>query len=112
LSEALLAPGTPVVLYLHSPREKVFGVLLSLEPAGVAVRGLDLVSLEDWIQQEVGGESAELSLAVVFYPMWRIERVEQDETVGDLEGFSDRFERLTGRSIVDASGFRDPETPR
>lgn len=112
MSEALLAPGTPVVLYLHSPREKVFGVLLSLEPAGVAVRGLDLVSLEDWIQQEVGGESAELSLAVVFYPMWRIERVEQDETVGDLEGFSDRFERLTGRSIVDASGFRDPETPR
>ena len=112
MSEGLLSPGTPVVLYLHSPREKVFGVLLSLDPAGVAVRGLDLVSLEDWIQQEVGGESDGLSLAVVFYPMWRVERVERDETVGGLEGFSDRFERLTGRSIVDASGFRSPETPR
>lgn len=112
MSEALLAPGTPVVLYLHSPREKVFGVLLSLEPSGVAVRGLDLVSLEDWMQQEAGGEPAGLSLASVFYPMWRIERVERDETVGDLEGFSDRFERLTGRSVIDASGFRNPERPR
>ena len=34
-------PGTPVLVYLHTPREKVFGVLLSLQPAGIALRGID-----------------------------------------------------------------------
>ena len=35
----LRARGRPVLVYLHTPREKVFGVLLSLQPAGIAVRG-------------------------------------------------------------------------
>ena len=107
-----LAPGAPVVLYLHSPREKIFGLLLSLEPAGVAVRGLDLESLEDWMQQEARGDAPGLSLLSVFYPMGRVERVERDETVGDLEAFSDRYERLTGRSLVEAVGLRSPGTTR
>jgi hypothetical protein len=107
-----LSPGCPVLVYLSSPREKVFGVLLSLEPAGVAVRGIDLVSLEDWMRQEARGESPGLSLASVFYPMARVERVERDETVGDLEGLADRFERLTGRELLEAAGFRSRGTPR
>jgi hypothetical protein len=107
-----LTPGCPVLVYLSSPREKVFGVLLSLEPAGVAVRGMDLTSLEDWMRQEARGESPGLSLASLFYPMTRVERVERDETVGDLEGLADRFQRLTGRDLLDAAGFRSPETPR
>jgi len=37
-----LAPGVAVVLYLHTPREKLWGVLLSLEPAGIVIRGVDL----------------------------------------------------------------------
>jgi hypothetical protein len=114
VSELRLDPGTPVVLFLHSPREKVFGVLLSLDPAGVAVRGLDLDSFEDWMQQEARGAVADsgLSLVSVFYPMGRIERVERDESVGVLEGFTDRFARLTGRSLLEATGFRSPEKPR
>jgi hypothetical protein len=99
-----LQPGAPVLLYLHSPREKVFGVLLSLDPAGVAVRGLDLVSLEDWVRQEARGEAPGLALASVFYPMGRVERVERDETVGEIEGVADRYERLTGRSLLEAAG--------
>lgn len=116
MSDFRLGPGTPVLLFLHSPREKVFGVLLSLDPAGVAVRGLDLDSLEDWMHQEArgagAGASLGLSLVSAFYPMGRIERVERDETVGDLEGFTDRYERLTGRSLLEATGFRSPEKPR
>jgi hypothetical protein len=107
-----LAPGTPVLVYLTSPREKVFGVLLSLEPAGVAVRGIDLVSLEDWMRQEARGDSPGLSLASVFYPMTRIERVERDESVGEIEGLADRFQRLTGRGLLEVAGFRSREAPR
>jgi hypothetical protein len=97
-------PGTPVLLYLHSPREKVVGVLVSLQPAGVAVRGIDLAAFEDWLRQEARGEQG-LGLATVFYPMQRVERLERDETVGGLEGVADRFRRETGRSILEAAGF-------
>jgi hypothetical protein len=97
-------PGTPVLLYLHSPREKVFGVLVSLLPAGVAVRGIDLVAFEDWLRQEARGEEG-LGLVTLFYPMNRVERLERDETVGGLEGIADRFRRETGRSILEAAGL-------
>jgi hypothetical protein len=44
--------------------------------------------------------------------MARVERVERDESVGELEGLADRFRRLTGRDVLEASGFRSRETPR
>jgi hypothetical protein len=105
------APGTPVLLYLHTPRERVFGVLVSLEPAGVAVRGIELAAFEDWLRQEARGETG-LGLATVFYPMGRIERVERDETVGHLEGFAQRFRRETGRSVIEAAGLSSRRTRR
>ena len=96
--------GTPVVLYLHSPREKLFGVLLSLQPAGIVVRAIDLASFEDWLRQEARGEGPGLALVTLFFPMNRVEKMEQDETVGGLEGFADRFRRATGRSVAEAGG--------
>ena len=103
-----LAPGTPVLVYLHSPREKVFGLLVALEAAGVVVRGLDLLSLEDWMRQQARGETSGLGLVSVFYPMWRLERMERDESIGELEGLADRFRRLTGRRFVEAAGLGRP----
>lgn len=103
-----LEPGTPVLVYLHSPREKVFGVLLSLGGAGIEVRGLDIVSLEDWMRQEVSGERSGLGLASAFYPMWRVERIERDESTDALEGLADRFHRLTGRRFGEAAGTAPP----
>jgi hypothetical protein len=100
-----LARGAPVVVYLHSPREKVFGVLLALLPAGVVVRGIELTAFEDWLRQEARGDDPGLGLATLFYPMGRLERLERDETVGGLESLSDRFRRTTGRSILDAAGL-------
>jgi hypothetical protein len=100
-----LAPGTPVLVYLHSPREKIFGALVSLAPPGVTLRGLAILSLEDWMRQEARGETSGLGLASVFYPMWRVERMERDESVGELESLADRFHRLTGRTFVEAAGL-------
>jgi hypothetical protein len=97
-------PGTPVVVYLHSPREKAIGVLLALQPAGVSLRGIDLAAFEDWMHQVARGETAELGLVGLFYPMTRVERIERDETVGGFEGLADRFRRETGRSLAAVAG--------
>ncbi len=105
------APGTPVLLYLHAPREKVFGVLLSLQPAGIAVRGIELAAFEDWLRQEARGEKG-LGLVTLFYPMSRVERMEKDESVGGLESIGDRFRRQTGRSILEAAGLSTRRTRR
>ncbi len=102
--EEAFARGTPVVLYLHSPREKVFGVLVDLQPAGIVVRGIDLAAVEDWMRQEARGEGPGLGLVTLFLPMNRVERMERDETLGGIEGFANRFRRETGRSLAEAAG--------
>jgi hypothetical protein len=102
------ARGDPVVVYLHSPREKLFGVLLSLQPAGIVVRGIDLSAFEDWLRQEARGDGPGLALVTLFFPMNRVEKMERDETLGGIEGLADRFARATGRSVTEAAGV-DPE---
>jgi len=103
-----LARGAPVILYLQAPKEKVWGILVSLTPAGVVVRGLDLVVFDDWMRQEAHEEDAGLGLSTIFYPMGRLERMERDETVGGITSYADRFEREVGRTVFRAAGF-EPE---
>ena len=100
-----LNPGTPVVLYLHDPKEKVWGFLVSTMAAGVVVRGMDLVAFEDWLRQEVRGEDALLGASTVFYPMTRVERMEKDETVGPIPSYCERFRREVGRTVEEALGL-------
>jgi hypothetical protein len=38
--------GSTVVISLHSPKEKVWGLLLDLTPAGATIQGVDLHSFE------------------------------------------------------------------
>ena len=104
-----LAEGAPVVLYLHSPREKMWGILLKLSAAGVMVRGIDLEAFEDFLRQEAKGEEDLLGLVTAFYPMHRLERLERDETVGPVMSYADRFARDVGRTIFEvAEGDQDP----
>jgi hypothetical protein len=106
-----IEPGAPVLIYLHTPREKIFGLLMSLEPAGIVVRGIDLAVLDDFRRQEARGETG-LGLLTLFYPMSRVERMERDETVGGIEGIADRFQRETGRRIADVAGLSSPRKRR
>ena len=100
-----LAGGAPVILYLQAPKEKVWGILLALTTAGIVVRGLDLVVFDDWMRQEARGEDACLGLGTIFYPMYRLERMERDETLGGLVSYADRFHREVGRTVFEAAGF-------
>jgi hypothetical protein len=101
-----LTPGTPIVLYLQSPKEKVWGLLVSLSPAGVILHGLDLVTFDEWMRQEAHGEERLIGLCTIFYPMSRLERLERDDALGTLPSYAERFEREVGRSVFDVLGVR------
>ena len=106
-----LVPGTPVILYLQGPKEKMWGILISLLPSGVIIRGIDLVAFEDWMRQEAHGDEALLGLTTSFFPMNRVERMERDETVGAAVSYSDRFAVAVGRTVQQAVGMaRDRES--
>jgi hypothetical protein len=90
-------PGELVTVHLGSPREKYWGVLLALTPAGATLRGLTLDTFEDWVRQASRDEAALLGAVTAFFPAHRIERIELDESVGVVEGLGERFRRLTGR---------------
>jgi len=48
--------GAMVILVLHSPREKCWGVLDEISPAGVFLRGLDLNAFDSWLHAVVPDE--------------------------------------------------------
>jgi hypothetical protein len=103
-----LGPGTPVVVSLQEPREKIWGILLSVSSAGVSVRGIDLAAFDDWMRQEARGEETLLGPTTLFYPMHRVERLEADETMGPLVSYSERFALEVGRPVLEAVGFQAP----
>ena len=92
--------GQLVLVTLHNPREKFWGVMIALTPAGVSLRGVDLQSLDDFAQLVKSGEAATAS--VVFFPMHRVQRIEMDARTGELPSLADQFAAKTG---VDVSKF-------
>jgi hypothetical protein len=105
-----LVEGAPVIVYLREPKEKVWGLLLSILPSGLVVRGLDLRTFDDWLRQEARGDEPAIGLVTLFYPMGRVERMEGDESIGPLEGYADRFRREVGRTVRQVVGLDPPES--
>jgi hypothetical protein len=93
--------GRLVLVSCTAPREKFWGVLLSLTPTGVTIRGLSLETYEDWLRERTTGGSPLLGPVTLFLPSRRIERIEVDESVGTVEGLGERFARLVGRDPRD-----------
>ncbi len=86
--------GAMVVVTLGNPRDKFWGVILSLSAEGLSMSGVELASFEDLVLMVKDGES--FSPAVVFFPMHRIERIELDVPDGNLPSLSQRFSAKTG----------------
>ncbi len=89
--------GAVVLVSLSAPREKFWGVLLGVSPAGVAISGIDLNSFDDFVALVRGGEAA--GSGQVFFPMHRVERIEVDAHNGGLPSMAERFESATGARI-------------
>jgi hypothetical protein len=89
--------GSVVIVTLNMPREKFWGTLLALTPAGASLRGIDLNSLDDFARQVRDGD--QVSANMVFFPMHRIERIETDSRNGDIPSLQERFENKAGRDF-------------
>ena len=94
--------GAVVLVTLNAPREKFWGVILELAPAGLSLRGIDLNSFEDFARLVKDGEP--VTPAAVFFPMHRIERVEIDGRNGEIPSLCDRFQTKTGRDFLGVLG--------
>jgi hypothetical protein len=91
---APFSPGSIAVVTLGNPRDKFWGMILSLAPEGLGMSGIELASFEDFIIMVKDGEP--FTPAVVFFPMHRIERIELDLPDGNLPSLSQRFLAKTG----------------
>jgi hypothetical protein len=93
-----MQPGTPIIIVLHSPREKCWGILDEISQAGVFLRGLDLNAFDDWVRAIVHEEQF-VSFNDLFFPMWRVERISRDEASGGIPSLYEQVEQRTGRTV-------------
>src|SRR6266852_8654740 len=89
------------VVSLHTPKEKLWGELLSINPAGITMRGIDLHSFDHFVNQINGPDSERTGLPTLFFPMNRVERIALDESSGSIPSMNELFARKVGRSLSD-----------
>ena len=96
-----MEPHSIVVISLHSPKEKIWGELLNINPSGVTLRGIDLNSFDHFVNQINDPHGERTGLPTVFFPMNRVERISLDEPSGSIPSMSEVFARKAGRSLTD-----------
>ena len=92
---APFAHGALVLITLNSPREKFWGAVLEITPAGVSVRGVDLNSFDEVTGMLRADEH--VMPATVFFPLNRMERMELDVNNGPIPSLAERFESKSGQ---------------
>ena len=93
-----LESGDIVIAVMHTPREKLLGVLEDIGPAGINLRGIDLSYFDDWCRS-IAADEPYLPMTDYFMPMWRVERISRDETSGGLASMAEQFETRTGKKL-------------
>jgi hypothetical protein len=92
----MIRPGTIVIIHLVNPTEKFWGILQELGLPGVTLRGINLSSFDDWMAQAVRQADQTLGLSTMFVPLFRVERIFLDESVGEVESYRQRFAKRVG----------------
>jgi len=92
-------PSALVLVNLVNPKEKFFGVLRALSPAGVTMRAINLDSFDDWLRQVAHGDEPSIEMVTMFAPLFRVERIFLDEPSGAIKSYSQRFEDVIGMPI-------------
>ena len=94
-------PHSIIIISLHSPKEKIWGELLSINPSGVTLRGIDLNSFDHFVNQINDPYGERSGLPTVFFPMYRVERISLDEPSGSIPSMAEIFARKVGRSLAE-----------
>jgi hypothetical protein len=92
-------PNSLVIINLVNPKEKFFGLLRSLSPAGVTLRAINLDSFDDWIREIARGEEQNIEMITMFVPLFRVERIFLDEPAGSIKSYAQRFEATVGSTL-------------
>jgi len=87
-----------VLVSLQNPKEKFWGVVLSVQTSGITVRGIDLNSFDDWSRGVAKGDG-DMGLSTTFFPIHRVERVTLDETIGNVLSLAETFEARVGQDV-------------
>ena len=61
--------------------------------------GLNVASFEDFLAQAAGDGDRALDFSTMFVPIFRVERIFLDQQVGEVESYTQRFERRVGLPI-------------
>jgi len=96
-----MKPDSIVIISLHSPKEKMWGILIDLNTSGVTIRGIDLNSFDHFVSQINQLDAERVGLPTVFFPMMRVERISLDEPSGSIPSMAEIFERKIGRTLTD-----------
>jgi hypothetical protein len=96
-----MEPHSIIILSLHNPKERLWGELLAIHPAGITVRAIDLNSFDDFIRRILDPEGDRVGLPTLFFPMNRVERIALDEPSGSIPSMAELFERKVGLSVAD-----------
>ena len=94
-------PHSIIVINLHTPKEKIWGELLSINPSGVTLRGIDLNSFDHFVNQINDPHGERTGLPTMFFPMNRVERISLDEPSGSIPSMDELFSRKIGRRLID-----------
>lgn len=98
-----------VVVNLQNPKEKFWGVVLSVQASGITLRGIDLNSFDDWSRGVAKGDG-DMGLSTTFFPIHRVERVTLDETAGSVLSLAETFEARVGRDVLSFLGLKRRES--
>ena len=96
-----MKPNSIVIVSLHSPREKIWGILLEINPSSVTVRGIDLNSFDHFVNEINQIDAERVGLPTVFFPITRVERISLDEPAGSIPSMAEIFQRKIGRTLFD-----------
>jgi hypothetical protein len=99
MTEDGMMAGAVVVVSLNNPKERVWGQMMSLNPAGITARVIDLNAFDDFIRQVKDAAEEPVGLPSVFYPMHRIERIALDEERGGVPSLAQTFEQQVGQTL-------------
>ena len=94
--------GSIVTVNLQNPKEKVFGKLDSISSSGITVRGMDVNSFNDWMNQYTQTEpKIVITPTTMFFPMHRVVSCYLDEDMGEVPSLSSQFMERTKKQIED-----------